>query len=159
LSLEYFVPVYLFGIWVYRLKDFIFGNTKVFMIILGSAFVAITHAEFFELIPFSETISLRDVKYTIYRFNWNKFKMHIFCIGALVYFFRRPEANYSFLKLMGDYSFGVFFVHLYVIQVFRLLDRGGYLRISPPNVIIFIAYFAVVVLITLGLVKLVRVVM
>lgn len=159
LSLEYFVPVYLFGIWVYRLKDFIFGHAKAFLIILGVAFVAITLAEFFEWLPFSETISLRDVKYTIYRFNWNKFKMHIFCVGALVYFFQQPEANYSFLKLMGDYSFGVFFVHLYVIQVFRLLDRGGYLRISPPNVIIFIAYFAVVVLITLGLVKLVRVVM
>ena len=61
------------------------------------------------------------------------------------------------LKLLGDYSFGIFFVHLYVIQVFRLLDRARYIPISPPTLFTFAIYFAVVVLLTVMIVKVVRV--
>ena len=109
-----------------------------------------------EWLPFSETINLRDVKYTIYRFNWNKFKMHLFAIGALLVFYQWNHIKLSFFKLLGDYSFGIFFVHLYIIQIFRLLDRGGYFPISPPNLFIFVAYLALVLLLTVGIVKFVR---
>ena len=156
LSLEYFVPIYLFGIWAYRIKDFLFANARVVIFVLLGTYLVISLAEMLEWLPFSETINLRDVKYTIYRFNWNKFKMHLFAIGALLLFYQWNHIKLSVFQLLGDYSFGIFFIHLYIIQIFRLLDRGGYLPISPPNLFIFFAYLALVLLLTLGIVKFVR---
>jgi probable poly-beta-1,6-N-acetyl-D-glucosamine export protein len=157
LSLEYFFPIYLFGIWIYRLKDHLIHNLNPILISLGIIYLGISVAEMLEWVPFNETIGLRDVKYTIYRFNWNKLKMHIFAVGALLMFYKYNRLEIPLLKLFGDYSFGIFFVHLYIIQVFRLLDKGGYLRISPPNLFTFCAYYAVVVLLTVGIVKLIKI--
>jgi probable poly-beta-1,6-N-acetyl-D-glucosamine export protein len=156
LSLQYFFPIYLFGIWVYQLKDFFFRHVKAVVITLGVLFLAISVAEMMEWLPFNETVGLRDVKYTIYRFNYNKLKMVLFTVLALSGFYMLNHVRLPLLKLLGDYSFGIFFVHLYVIQVFRLLDRARYLPISPPNLLTFFAYYCVVVLLTVMIVRLVR---
>jgi probable poly-beta-1,6-N-acetyl-D-glucosamine export protein len=157
LSLEYFFPVYLFGIWIYRVQDYLFTHARLFMAVAGTIYLLLCLAEMFEWIPFNETIGLRDVKYTIYRFNWNKFKMHLFAVVALLAFYRFNHVRIPFMKLLGDYSFGIFFVHLYIIQIFRLLDRGGYVKISPPDIFTFSLYFVFVTLLSLALVKLVRI--
>jgi peptidoglycan/LPS O-acetylase OafA/YrhL len=156
LSLQYFFPIYLFGIWVYKVKDFLFANARAIVVILGILYLGISICEMFEWLPFNETIGLRDVKYTVYRFNYNKFKMVTFTVFALVLFHIFNHVRIPALKLLGDYSFGIFFVHLYVIQVFRLLDRARYLPISPPSLFTFFIYFAVVMLLTVSIVKLVR---
>jgi len=156
LSLEYFLPVYLFGIWTYRVKDYLFAHAQMFIAILIGSYLVISLAEMLEWLPFTETINLRDVKYTIYRFNWNKFKMHLFAIGILLVFYNWNHIKLGFFKLLGDYSFGIFFVHLYIIQIFRLLDRAHYVPISPPNLFIFFAYLTLVLLLTVGIVKFVR---
>ncbi len=124
---------------------------------LGTVYLLISVAEMLEWVPFDETIGLRDVKYTVYRFNWNKLKMVLFTVLALTSFYLVNHVKLPTLKLLGDYSFGIFFVHLYVIQVFRLLDRARYLPISPPNMLTFFIYFGVVMLLTVMIVKLIRV--
>jgi probable poly-beta-1,6-N-acetyl-D-glucosamine export protein len=156
LSLEYFFPIYLFGIWVYKLKEFFFQHARTVVIILGIIYLGISIGEMLEWLPFNETIGLRDVKYTVYRFNYNKFKMVLFILFTLSGFHIFNHVRIPPLKLLGDYSFGIFFVHLYVIQVFRLLDRARYLPISPPSLLSFLAYYVVVVLLTVIIVKLVR---
>ncbi len=156
LSLQYFVPIYLMGIWIYKIKDTLFEHARLIAIGLGLMIVAISVAEMFEWLPFNETIGLRDVKYTIYRFNYNKMKMVLFTVFALATFYNFNHVKIPVLKLLGDYSFGIFFVHLYVIQVFRLLDRARYIPISPPNLFTFAIYFLVVVLITVMIVKVVK---
>jgi peptidoglycan/LPS O-acetylase OafA/YrhL len=156
LSLQYFFPIYLFGIWVYKVKDVLFQHAKAVSVVLGLVILVISVGEMLEWLPFNETIGLRDVKYTVYRFNYNKFKMVIFTVFALSTFYLINHVRIPVLKLLGDYSFGIFFVHLYVIQVFRLLDRARYLPISPPNLFTFFLYFAVVMLLTVMIVKVVR---
>jgi probable poly-beta-1,6-N-acetyl-D-glucosamine export protein len=156
LSLQYFFPIYLFAIWIYKIKDLIFRHSEIIAGCLALIFLSISVGEMMEWLPFDETIGLRDVKYTVYRFNYNKFKMVLFAILALTSFYMVNHVKMPFLKRLGDYSFGIFFVHLYVIQVFRLLDRARYLPISPPNLLTFFIYFAVVILLTVVLVKLVR---
>lgn len=152
LSLEYFFPVYIFGIWVYRIKDFLFSNALVWVVALGAIYLGLSLAEFFEWIDFNETIGLRDVQYTVYRFNFNKFKMQIFSVFILVTFYMLGDVKLPLLKLLGNYSFGIFFVHLYVIQIFRLADQAAIVKISPPNVFTFAIYFAAVVFITVAIV-------
>lgn len=156
LSLQYCLPVYLFGIWIYKIQDHLFANIKTWIIILSAAFVALCLCEFFEIVPFSETIGLREVQYTIYRFNWNKFKMHILAVAALLIFYHWSHIGYRSLKLIGDYSFGIFFVHLYVLQAFRVLDNFNYLPVSPLNLLTFSLYFVVVMSISMAIVWVVK---
>jgi hypothetical protein len=157
LSLMYFFPVYLFGIWVCRLREYLFRHAKLLAVMFVGSYFAISLCEFMEWLPFNETIGLRDVQYTEYRFNVNKFKMQLFCVGGLAFLYLIQDYKISFLKLLGDYSFGIFFVHLYILQVFRLLDRGHYINISPPTLITFLLYFALVISLTVGIVKVVKV--
>lgn len=158
LSLQYFFPIYLFGIWVYKLNDFWFEHAKVILVILAAAYAAISICEMFEWLPFDETVNLRDATYTVYRFNWNKFKMVLFTVGALLLFYVYNHVKMPLLKLFGDYSFGIFFVHLYVLQVLRVLDRAKYLPVSPPNLFTFTLYFIGVMLITVLIVKAIKMV-
>lgn len=156
LSLQYFLPIYLFGIWIYQLKEQLLAHARVIAISLGLIYVGMSVCEMMEWLPFNETIGLRDVKYTVYRFNYNKAKMVLFIVVAMTSFYLINHIRIPLLKLLGDYSFGIFFVHLYVIQVFRLLDRARYLPISPPSLLTFFIYFAVVMAITVAIVKAVR---
>ena len=156
LSLIYFFPIYLFGVWACRLRDKMFVHARLWAFAFVGTYFVISLCEFMEWLPFNETIGLRDVHENIYRFNVNKFKMVLFCIGGLSGLYLLQHVKIGFLKLLGDYSFGIFFIHLYILQVFRILDRGRYLRISPPNMITFVLYFIVVVALTLAIVKVLK---
>lgn len=156
LSLQYFFPVYLFGIWLYRVKDVLFRRAWWAAVVLISIYAGMCVAEIFEWVPFNETIGLRDVKYSVYRFNFNKAKIILLCIGALLVFYINNARRMPLLKTLGDYSFGIFFVHLYVIQVFRLADKRGIIPLSPPSILTFILYFAMVMVITVAIVKVIK---
>lgn len=156
LSLQYFLPVYLFSIWIYQRKHFIFKHINWFLGASILLYFSISICEYYEWLPFNETIGLRDALYTEYRFNYNKFKMLIFCVGALLAFYKFNHVRFSVLALLGNYSFGIFFIHLYVIQGFKFLERGNIYSISPANAFTFLLYLVAVLLITVALVKLTR---
>jgi surface polysaccharide O-acyltransferase-like enzyme len=158
LSLLYFFPVYLFGIWTYQIKDQLFEHAKSIIALLSLFYFAMNVGEFVELIPFDDLIRIRD-GYVIcngYRFNYNKLKMQVLCILLLVIFYKLNNREFNFLKLLGDYSFGIFFVHLYVIEILRLADRKGIVKISPPNLLTFLLYFVFIMIVTLVVVKIIK---
>jgi surface polysaccharide O-acyltransferase-like enzyme len=158
LSLQYFFPVYIFGIWVYQIKEHLFAHAKSIVIALGVVYMAMSIGEFFEWIPFDDLIRTRD-GYAIfngYRLNHNKLKMQILCIFLLTLFYMWNHKKLEVLKLLGDYSFGIFFVHLYVIEVLRLADRNNIVKISPPNLFTFVLYYIFIVILTVVIVKLIK---
>jgi len=158
LSLIYFVPVYLFGIWVYRIHDVIFEHAKVIIIGGATVYLSMSLLEILEWIPFDDLIRIRDgyVTYEGFKLNYNKLKMEILCVFALVLFYKMSDWKMPMLKLLGDYSFGIFFVHLYIIEILRLLDRGGIAKISPLNLIIFIPYYLYIAITTVLIVRFVK---
>lgn len=158
LSLVYFFPVYLFGMWACRVREFLFAHATLIISVLLTGYILISIGEIFEWVPFSEIIGLRDVKYTVYRFNYNKFKMYLFAIGTLTLLYRYRHIEMPFLKLMGDYSFGIFFVHLYVLQVFRLLHRAGYIHFPSSNIFVFFIYFALIIALTTIIIKMIKII-
>ena len=160
LSLLYFFPVYLFGIWIYKIKDQLFANVKSIIIILAAIYLAMNIAEFMEWIPFDDLIRIRDgyVIYNGYKFNYNKFKMLLLCVLLLLVFYSLNKKEFNLLKLLGDYSFGIFFVHLYVIEIMRLADRGGIVKVSPPNLFTFSLYFFFIMIVTVVVVKIIKLV-
>jgi surface polysaccharide O-acyltransferase-like enzyme len=158
LSLLYFFPVYIFGIWIYQIKEQLFDHAKSIIVLLSVIYFAMNIGEFMEWIPFDDLIRIRDgyVIYNGYKFNYNKFKMQLLCILLLVVFYKLNNREFSFLKLLGDYSFGIFFVHLYVIEILRLADRAGIISVSPPNLFTFLLYFGFIMIVTVVVVKLIK---
>jgi surface polysaccharide O-acyltransferase-like enzyme len=160
LSLLYFFPVYIFGIWTYQLKDKLFEYSKSVIIVLGAMYMAMNIGEVMEWIAFDDLIRIRD-GYVIYngeRFNYNKFKMQILCVLLLLLFYRLNHKQFNLLKLLGDYSFGIFFVHLYVIEILRVAEQHRLIKVSPPNFFTFLLYYAFIMLVTVVIVKLIKLV-
>ena len=158
LSVEYFFPVYIFGIWIYKIKDQLFAHSRTIISIFGIAYLGMNICEYFEWIPFDDLIKIRDgyLVYDGYKLNYNKLKMQILCIFLLVLFYVWNYKKLNTLKLFGDYSFGIFFVHLYVIELFRQASNAGLIRISPQNLFTFVLYYLVIIIITLVIVKLIK---
>lgn len=144
ISLIYFFPTYLFGIWLCQQREFLFAHARTLAFLFVGSYIGISLCEFMNWLPFFETVGRPETNLDWSHFNVNKFKMTLFCVGGLAALYRVQNYNIRFLKILGDYSFGIFFVHLYILQVFRMLDRAGYVRISPPNIFTFLLYFFVV---------------
>lgn len=159
LSLQYFVPVYLFGIWVYRIKDFLMARARMISIACISVFIILSILEAIEAIPFSELLALRDAQHTEYALNYNKLKMLILSVGVLLLFYLYNNRKIRVLQLLGDYSFGIFFIHLYIIRIFRQLYKAGILHPSTINFFSFILVFLGVVLLTALSVALIKLVL
>jgi hypothetical protein len=141
LSLAYFLPVYIFGIWIYRMKERLFKYYKQVIIVLASIYGLISLCEFMEWIPFSQNVGLRDVGYPVFKFNPNKLKMLIFSVLMIVLFYHWSHRNLSILKTLGDYSFGIFFTHLYVIELLLMANKRDLIPMAPLNALKFILYF------------------
>jgi probable poly-beta-1,6-N-acetyl-D-glucosamine export protein len=156
ISLIYFFPTYLFGIWLCRQRELMFAHARVLAWSLVGAYLVLSVCEFMNWVPFHETVGRPEGNSDWSQFNVNKFKMTLLCVGGLAALYLVQNAKIPFLKILGDYSFGIFFVHLYVLLAFRVMDRKGYLNISPPNVVTFLLYFMAVVLLSVGVVKVVK---
>jgi hypothetical protein len=156
ISLMYFFPIYLFGIWVCQLREHMFAHARVLAMLFIGSYVVMSIGEIMGWIPFIETVGKPEVNHDFTTLNFNKLKMTLFCVGCLSGLYLIRDYRLGFLKVLGDYSFGIFFVHLYILQAFRLLDRGGFVSISPPNAATFLLYFVVVVLLSVGIVWLVK---
>jgi peptidoglycan/LPS O-acetylase OafA/YrhL len=152
ISLIYFFPTYLFGIWLCQQREFLFTHARILALSLVGLYLVVSVCEFMNWLPFVETVGRPEADMDWSQFNINKFKMTLFCVGGLAALYLIQNHSIKFLKLLGDYSFGIFFVHLYILQVFRLLDRGGYVKISPPNVFTFLLYFSVVLALAVAIV-------
>lgn len=119
-SFAFFIPIYVFGMWTSRNKEHITGlGYRLFVPLL---FIFIT----FIVLEVSEVLVL-DTSYGAYRpeetydipFNFSKLKMSILCLVLLNGFYFIRKKKIPVLPLLADYSFGIYFVHLYVIRTFE----------------------------------------
>lgn len=137
-SLLYFLPVYLFGMWASRNKDWVLSLSTRWLVLLVIAYATIftleltgilhpQHLEFFEPQPTFFTPI----------FNLSKLKVMISAIILLVLFYRYGQSNYI-LHRLGNYSFGIYFIHIYFINAAeKIFD---YLQLSRDQGIF--GYFA-----------------
>jgi peptidoglycan/LPS O-acetylase OafA/YrhL len=88
-------------------------------------------------VPFTEYMTLRDTDHFTVLFNWNKLKWLMICILFLAVSHTWYDRKIRITKLLGDYSFGIFFVHLYAIEFLQLLDRKGIVTLEPQSLFSF----------------------
>ena len=144
-SFLYFVPVYLFGMWVSRNKDFILNMNSVVLCSLIVGYGAIFYLEitkqimierlhFFEITPHYFTTT----------FNWSKLKEMILAVILLTAFYRFRKKNFKYLTLLGSFSFGIYFIHIYFISGIGYLFRTFQLS-NAQNGLGFLVLIAVII--------------
>ncbi len=123
-SLLYFLPVYIFGMWVSKNKKWILGVRTYVLFASAGVYLAIfylemTHTVIVEHLHFFEPTP----HYITSQFNWGKLKEMILAAVLLATFYRLRDKDFNYLTWLGSFSFGIYFVHIYFINVTeRLVD-------------------------------------
>jgi peptidoglycan/LPS O-acetylase OafA/YrhL len=118
----HYVPVYLAGMCASVYKDRIFSMDLRYFWILISAYIGITIFEYHDYfaaardMTFEQLLSEGSIV-----FNWYILRSVILCfaMSMLLYYFQFVKM--PVLHLLGEYSFGIFFVHFIVLVVGRRL--------------------------------------
>lgn len=144
-SLLYFLPVYIFGMWVSKNREQILFMSNYFFIGLLCSYLIIFYLEMTNAI-FVEHLSFFQPTHHYFtaHFNWSKLKEMMLAIILLTVFFKLRNRDLSHLALLGSYSFGIYFVHIYFTNLTEYLIR--YFKISSvQNGLGFLMFTAITV--------------
>lgn len=156
LSFLHFLPVYLFGMWFSKNRNQLI-NFKIFIPFLV-AYMIITIAEVANIVPLDYYIELRDNEDYIFAFNISEFKALILSYLLVLIFKKYETRKFQVIKLFGDYSFGLFFLHIYIINGIQWLSHKGYF-FNQLNVANYFFYLLVVIAINLVIIKVAKVIL
>jgi peptidoglycan/LPS O-acetylase OafA/YrhL len=144
LSFLHFLPVYLFGMWFAKLREPIFQKGRLLLFASLLIYAVFSLLEVLDVISISKLIDLRDHAILILKFNPGKLKAIVFCVFLMIFFQKYEKKESRILKLTGDYSFGIFFLHLYCINFFQLLFNKHLIPINGLNIFTYLVYFIIV---------------
>ncbi len=159
-SAIHFLPVYIFGIFVGRYREFFTIGRDWLAWSLLLAYLILAYLEMNDILPVYRLNSAEDAASDLYfGFNSPKLRMMFLCIILMKFFYKIQGMNLPVLKLLGDYSFGLYFIHLYVIIVLDTLYRKF---VDPDPVYslwLYLLLLALTVAITLVIIHVVKLVM
>lgn len=154
-SFIHYFPVYLFGMWGARYRKDILNLRTPVIAILVIIYIIIALLEARDIVYAPKLSSFQDAARDEYFvFNWAKLKVSILCIILLREFHVMNRRN-KVLELLGDYSFGIYFLHLYVITGIEIVMH----QLLPGfrlNIITFFIYTAIVSALTVLLVYIIK---
>lgn len=156
-SFLYFFPIYLFGMCTSFYKNEIFKlNFKMLVVPILLFYVVITGLEVMSSIPMIKLGYFElDNPAPSYLFNFSKLKVSLLCIALIVIFRKYRQKEITLFKLLGDYSIGVFFIHLYFIVIFQRIIykiNGAF----EMNLFIFITYTLLVTVLCVGSIMVIK---
>lgn len=121
-SFIHYLPIYIFGMWgsAYR-KEL----TQVRINLVVSLFIIYLTLSFLEIVQIIEVPKLTSFESSktlpYFHFNLSKLKVSILCIILIRFFYIFNNYNVGILKKLADDSFGIFFLHMYVITGTEIL--------------------------------------
>ncbi len=118
----HYVPVYLAGMCASAYKDKIFSMDLRYFWILFAAYVGITVFEYHDYFTAARDMTFEQlVSEGTIVFNWYIVRSVILCfaMSMLLYYFQFIKM--PVLHILGEYSFGIFFVHFIILIVGRRL--------------------------------------
>ena len=131
-SFLYFLPVYLFGMWVSKNREWILSMNPLILLSLLLCYLTIFYFEMIKIISAQHLHFFEKIPhYFTSQFNWSKLKEMILAIILLTLFYRLRNKNFKFLTMLGAFSFGIYFVHIYFINITEhLLNYFGISRMQ-----------------------------
>ena len=148
LSYLHYFPIYLMGMWASHYREKIVAASGWLLYLLVIAYVGVVVSEFTGWISISEKVSFETVlREGLFVFNKDIFKAVILCFIVMLLLFRLRDKKMPFLEILGEYSFGIFFVHCLYIYAFRriLISLFGPIDFS---LVTYFAFFAFILLIS-----------
>ena len=122
LSYLHFIPVYMLGMCASFYKNKILSDDRKVLYALLVVYLGLCVAELAGWITTSRNISFEDVLTgETFAFNVYLLKALVLCFLWLTFFYQLREKHFSFLELLGSYSFGLFFVHYFFISISRMI--------------------------------------
>lgn len=143
-SFLHYLPVYIFGMWAAHYRGQLINLKTYWAFILSAIYCTIAVLEITDIIYIPKLSSFEEAATAPYFFfNFSKLKVSILCIILLRGFYVLNRDVIT-LKLLGDYSFGIYFVHLYVITAAEILMS----KIYPDFILGPITFILYTVLVT-----------
>lgn len=157
-ALLYFLPVYMLGMCASRYREVVEKLTLLQLAPLIAVYLLIFALEMNGTLAIGKTYGFNEnARENSYLFNFGKLKMTLLCIILVSIFSRRGPKPIPWLQLMASYSFGIYFIHLYVLRASEKLvvvTTDGFLF----NTVSFLIYVAVITATSLGVVHVVKLV-
>jgi peptidoglycan/LPS O-acetylase OafA/YrhL len=136
-SFIYFLPVYLLGMFVSQYKKYFFNWQRVLLPILIGVYIALLIVEFTNVLDSPRFIGFNTEEKPYFIFNPAKLHYSILSVILLLVFHIIESKKIALFDVLGDYSFGIYFVHLYFIIIIMKVLQFIQLEFSP-NLISFL---------------------
>jgi surface polysaccharide O-acyltransferase-like enzyme len=142
----HYIPIYILGMWASFNKEKIMAHSTNLLYIMIAVYLGITVLDLSGYITLSREISFEDVLYSgVLAFNIYIFKAIVLCLMLMLLLYQLRERQMPVLELLGNYSFGIFFVHYLFISISRkvLESMGLVIDFSVPA---YLGYFLFIIL-------------
>lgn len=138
----YFLPVYMFGMFISRYKEKIFEKlTLTYIAILTLAFLILSALYYYT----------HDASLLL-------FQKLLMAVLSLLFLKQFPEFLKRFLQLIADYSFGIYFIHLYAYFLLTHIVHTVQMDFLFEGIFGFIFKLSSVLIISIGVIKLIRII-
>ncbi len=149
ISFVHFLPIYLLGMWVAKNRFKILSLNNFWLIVLSAGYIIMTALEIYNIIPVNKYLELRDTKQMVFIFNLSKLKAILLCFLLIIGFNKLSNFQFPLLNKTGNDSFGIFFLHLYIINIFQLLIQKQLIPIEGLNTLSYLIYLITIVLVAI----------
>lgn len=156
LSYLHFIPVYMLGMCASYYKDSILSDDRRVFSVLLFVYGGLCVGEIGGWISLSRNLSFEDVlNQQILVFNIYLFKALILCFTLLMLFYHLRDKQIPILEQIGNYSFGLFFVHYFFISMSRKIFL--LLHYSPDfSLLTYLIYFLGILMVSMAAVYAVK---
>jgi surface polysaccharide O-acyltransferase-like enzyme len=156
LAYVHFIPVYITGMWASFHKERILALGWKLLAPLGVAYAILTFLDLNgNLSAIREMHFETVINERILLFNLYLLKALILTFMLLLTFYKLRTRSMPLLEVLGDYSFGVFFVHYILIGVARKMIEMAGITIDF-SLITYVIFFVIMLMLSIVTVRLVK---
>lgn len=156
ISYIHFFPIYYLGMWTSYNRKKILASAGGLLYCLIGLYAAITITNFTGWIPLPERISFEEiVRNRLLLFNIDMLKAILLCFILMLVLYKLQEKRLLFLEVLGEYSFGIFFVHCIFIYGTKRLwtDIFGPIDFSLLSFTVYFGFILLLSTVTVYLIK------
>jgi surface polysaccharide O-acyltransferase-like enzyme len=156
LAYVHFLPIYVTGMWAsyHRERILALGRTLLFPLMV--VYVGISILDLSGAIALGRKLSMEQVlQEHLLRFNIYVFKAVVLCFILLITFYLLRNRPMPWLDLLGQYSFGIYFVHFIFITISMEVSQRLQYTLDF-SVITFLIYYVFIMLASVGSVFLLK---
>jgi probable poly-beta-1,6-N-acetyl-D-glucosamine export protein len=156
LSYIHYFPIYYLGMWTSfnRTKILAAGDWLLYLLIFVYAAMAISNLTGW--LPLAERISFEEILTNrLLIFNLDMLKALLLCFLLMLLLYKFRERRVLFLEVLGEYSFGIFFVHCIFIYSTRKIwvDVFGPMDFSLLSFLIYFSFILLISTVTVYFIK------